>query len=232
MARSLALLAAAVVAVAAQTTTVDFLLPLYDPQPLEGSVVAVKDGATTLAINCPKSADSSECGLVSRETVVGGPSTMHVTYSIPAMDEEYGAASQDFQCKLDPKKDIASCSVTVVQTVNGSVATTSTAVVNSGYKSALIPITVTAGVNKLNAEDDQDASAAPGASATDADVTSASRPRATDAAATETADATSSTSDADAAATPTNSDNAAGAVVTQNAILAVAAVIGGAAMLL
>ncbi|KAM0563705.1 hypothetical protein ACHAPJ_001436 [Fusarium lateritium] len=230
MARSLALLAGVVAAVAAQTTTVNFLLPLYDRQALEGSVVAVKDGATTIAIHCPKGADSNDCGILSTDTVVGGPSTMHLTYSMHA-DPEYdvGEAKQDYDCKLDPKNDMATCSVTQVEILSGSTKTTKMTTAQGGYKTMLLPITVTAGVNKLNASDDDDASAAPGASATDSEPTSASKPKATGAQATESADATTSS---DAAATPANSDNAAGPAVTQNAVLAVAAVVGGAAMLL
>ncbi|KAF4963693.1 hypothetical protein FSARC_8337 [Fusarium sarcochroum] len=230
MARSLALLAGLVAAVAAQTTTVNFLLPLYDRQALEGSVVGVKDGATTIAIHCPKGTDSDECGIAGTDTVVGGPSTMHLTYSMPA-DPEYdvGEAKQDYGCVLDPKNDRATCSVTQIEILSGSTKTTKMTTAQNGYKTFLQAITVTAGVDKLSGDDDDDTSAAPGASATDSEPTSASKPKATDAQATESTDATPSS---DAAATPVNSDNAAGPAVTQNAVLAVAAVVGGAAMLL
>jgi hypothetical protein len=82
MARSLALLAGVLATVAAQTTTVEFLLPMYDPQPLEGSVVAVKDGATTIAIHCPVDPDTGKCGIEGTSTVVGGPSTMEMHYTM------------------------------------------------------------------------------------------------------------------------------------------------------
>lgn len=82
MARSLALLAGVLATVAAQTTTVEFLLPMYDPQPLEGSVVAVKGDATTIAIHCPAGTDPSECGVQGTSTVVGGPSTMEMHYTM------------------------------------------------------------------------------------------------------------------------------------------------------
>lgn len=81
MARSLALLAGALATVVAQTTTVEFLLPMFDPQPLEGSVVAVKDGATTLAIHCPDP-KATNCGLASTSTIVGGPSTIEYSYTM------------------------------------------------------------------------------------------------------------------------------------------------------
>lgn len=80
MVRSLALLAGAIATVAAQTTTVKFFLPQFDPQGLEGSVVAVKGEATTLAINCAKSVDPGDCGIMDTTTIVGGPSTMSSSY--------------------------------------------------------------------------------------------------------------------------------------------------------
>ncbi|KAI1018190.1 hypothetical protein LB505_001199 [Fusarium chuoi] len=226
MARSLALLAGALATVAAQTTTVEFLLPMFDPQPLEGSVVAVKDGATTLAIHCPDP-KATNCGLASTSTIVGGPSTIEYSYTMhPDVDGfDGGEIKQNMGCVLDPKKDVATCSVHQVAVLSGITDVTSMTDSVSGYKSLLMPITVTAGVNKLNGNDDASATEAAGSEATSAD-----KPKDTGAKATDTADATTASSDA--AATPVSSDNAAGPMITQNAILAAAAVVGGAAMLL
>ncbi|KAF4450502.1 HFBs protein [Fusarium austroafricanum] len=225
MARSLALLAGALATVAAQTTTVEFVLPLLDPQPLDGSVIAVKGGATTLAIHCP-APKAEDCGFTGTSTVVGGPSTVQYTYTMhPDVDGfEGGEVEQEMGCILDPKKDMATCSIHEVAVLSGITEVTSTTASVSGYKSLLMPITVTAGVNKLNGNDNASATEAAGSEATSAD-----KPKDTGAKATGTADATASS---DAAATPVKSDNAAGPMVTQNAILAAAAVVGGAAMLL
>ncbi|KAH7261447.1 uncharacterized protein BKA55DRAFT_505033 [Fusarium redolens] len=225
MARSLALLAGVLATVAAQTTTVEFLLPMFDPQPLDGSVVAVKGGATTLAIHCPN-AKATNCGLAGTSTIVGGPSTIEYSYTMhPEVDGfDGGEVKQDMGCVLDPKKDVATCSVHQVAILSGITDVTSMTDSVSGYKSLLMPITVTAGVNKLNGNDDASATEAAGSEATSAD-----KPKDTGAKATDTADATASS---DAAATPASSDNAAGPMITQNAILAAAAVVGGAAMLL
>ncbi|KAF5670877.1 hypothetical protein FHETE_4325 [Fusarium heterosporum] len=222
MVRSLALLAGALATVAAQTTTVQFLLPLLDKQPLEGSVVGVKNGATTLAIHCPKGTDPSECGIPGTTNVVGGPSTMAFHYTMkPDVDGfDGGSIDQDMSCKLDPKKDTALCTIEQVAILEDITSSTSTVVSTSGYKEMLIPITVTAGVDKLNGGDD--------ASPTGTEATTADKPKATGAQATETGTATSS----EATSTPVHSDNAAGPMVTQNVILAAAAVVGGAAMLL
>ncbi|KAF5569811.1 hypothetical protein FPHYL_1800 [Fusarium phyllophilum] len=226
MARSLALLSAALATVAAQTTTVEFLLPMFDPQPLEGSVVAVKGGATTLAIHCPD-AKATNCGLDSTSTIVGGPSTIEYSYTMHPDVDGFGGGEikQNMGCVLDPKKDVATCSVHQVAVLSGITDVTSMTDSVSGYKSLLMPITVTAGVNKLNGNDDASATEAAGSEATSAD-----KPKDTGAKATDTADATTASSDA--AATPVSSDNAAGPMITQNAILAAAAVVGGAAMLL
>lgn len=128
-------------------------------------------------------------------------------------------------CVLDPKKDVATCSVHQVAVLSGITDVTSMTDSVSGYKSLLMPITVTAGVNKLNGNDDASATEAAGSEATSAD-----KPKDTGAKATDAAEATTASSDA--AATPVSSDNAAGPMITQNAILAAAAVVGGAAMLL
>ncbi|KAM5365063.1 hypothetical protein ACJZ2D_011199 [Fusarium nematophilum] len=177
MARSLTLLAGTLAVAAAQTSTVSFLLPLFDRQTLDASVVDVKGDATTLAIHCVNS-DPDECGLTDTQTVVGGVSTMSMTYTIPG-DDEFGPVSQDLKCNMNPKEDLLSCEVTVVGEM-------------SGFEQTM--------------------------------------PNATDAKAT---DAAASGSESDAAATPVSTDNAAGPMVTQNAVLAgVAAVVGGAAMLL
>ncbi|KAF4952421.1 hypothetical protein FGADI_6779 [Fusarium gaditjirri] len=226
MARSLALLAGVLATVAAQTTTVEFLLPMFDPQPLDASVVAVKGDATTLAIHCPD-AKATNCGLVGTSTIVGGPSTIEYSYTMHPEVDGFGGGEikQNMGCVLDPKKDVATCSVSQVAVLSGITDATSMTDSVSGYKSLLMPITVTAGVNKLNGNDDASATEAAGSEATSAD-----KPKDTGAKATDTADATTASSDA--AVTPVSSDNAAGPMITQNAILAAAAVVGGAAMLL
>ncbi|WKT46176.1 hypothetical protein QSH57_011050 [Fusarium oxysporum f. sp. vasinfectum] len=170
MARSLALLAGALATVAAQTTTVEFLLPMFDPQPLDGSVVAVKGGATTLAIHCPD-AKATNCGLAGTSTIVGGPSTIEYSYTMhPEVDGfDGGEIKQNMGCVLDPKKDVATCSVHQVAVLSGITDVTSMTDSVSGYKSLLMPITVTAGVNKLNGNDDASATEAAGSEATSAD---------------------------------------------------------------
>ncbi|RGP75920.1 hypothetical protein FLONG3_5500 [Fusarium longipes] len=231
MVRSLALFAGVIATAAAQTTTVNFFLPGFDDFAIEGSVVAVKGEATTVAINCAEGTDSSDCGIQEARTVVGGPSTMDISYSY-SPPEEYGGGfiDQNTGCKLDPKNDVAYCSVEATNVISGVTESMATSTALSGYKQLIIPITITAGAEKLKGGD--------AASATASEATTADKPKATGAQVTEstgTAPASTSgasASDADATPTPVESDNAAGPMVTQNAILAAAAIVGGAAMLL
>ncbi|KAF4463385.1 hypothetical protein FALBO_9797 [Fusarium albosuccineum] len=232
MARSLALLAVAAAAVGAQTTTVDIFLPIVDKQPLDASIVGGSAEATTFAIHCPKGTPSDECGLPGTQTVIAGPSTVHYTYSVEGDGDEYGYMTQDLQCSLDSKRDMATCSITMAQEISGSEESQVTTTSAKGYLEFVVPVTVTAGFANLKSASAGDDDASAGASATDSESTGASKPKATGAAATDAVESTSAAG-SDAAATPVSTDNAAGPMVTQNAVLAgVAAVVGGAAMLL
>lgn len=121
--------------------------------------------------------------------------------------------------------------MTMEQSYDGTVNTTSTSVATSGYSELLLEIPVTAGADKLDGE------ASPGATttATAPEATGSSASTAasnSDAQATETSGSDSDDSDSDdGAATSTDPGNA-GPMVTQNAILAgVAAFVGGAMIL-
>lgn len=90
MARSLALLALASGALAAQsTTTVALLLPYADVQTIEASIIGADSTATTYLIGCPKGEDSSDCGFATSQTITQGPSTWiyTATFSADPADE-------------------------------------------------------------------------------------------------------------------------------------------------
>ncbi|PNY28884.1 Uncharacterized protein TCAP_01194 [Tolypocladium capitatum] len=149
MVRSLALLAALAAAAAAAaaadgTTTVSLLLPQSDAQKLVGSVVRVDATVTTFVIGCPPGTPAESCGVPSSQTVVQGPSTWDMPVSLSAPDT--GAYTQDSNCKLDPSRDVASCHISV----SNSQMVSEAATVVTGYSSMLIPVTITAGVNKLS----------------------------------------------------------------------------------
>ncbi|EFY87547.1 hypothetical protein J3458_002151 [Metarhizium acridum] len=201
-------------AVAAETTTVKILV-LGDESPLVGSVVNADSSATTFAVQCPSGTPSDECGLPpDGATITQGESTWQWNYGMS--NSELGVFTQKANCKLDPSKDVAACSVEITE---GS-QVTSSETTESGYKTSMFPVTITAGADKL--------SASPRASATNGGSNSVSE---TAAGKTTQASKTSSAGEVgkpgEAAATSTTGKNAAPAV-TQNAVLAgVAAIVGG-----
>jgi hypothetical protein len=89
MARSLALLALATGALAAQSSTVALLLPYADVQKIDASIIAADSTATTYLIGCPKGEDSSDCGFATSQTITQGPSTWiyTATFSADPADE-------------------------------------------------------------------------------------------------------------------------------------------------
>ncbi|KAM0426185.1 hypothetical protein ACHAPT_008535 [Fusarium lateritium] len=195
MVRSLILLASAVAVVAAQTTTVEWWIPSSDTKvkDLKASVLSVDGDATILVLD----KDSTS------HTIASGPSTLGVAITV---ETDGAKSSEEFNCQLDADKDQAVCDHAVSESRDGSESMDQTDTTIESYQESLTPITVTAGVDKLGGED---------TTATDASsATAASKPKATEAEATD-------------------SGNAAAPMATQNAVFAgVAAVVGGAAVLL
>lgn len=127
------------------------------------------------------------------------------------------------ECKLDQSK--ASCHIAVTQDIDGKRTTQTTDTEDANYKTSMYPVVVTAGADQLGA--------APGASATGGDSSQTATTAATGSQVTSLASKTdASKTDASktgASASSTTGKNAAGPMITQNAILAgVVAVIGGA----
>ncbi|KAH0496789.1 hypothetical protein TgHK011_004135 [Trichoderma gracile] len=237
MARSLALLAFSSAVLAAQTTTVKLLLPFADPQPLVASVIAADSSATTYAVGCPPGTDSDDCGFAESQTITQGPSTYAFTMAYSADD---GAYTEIAHCKLSSAVDVASCSASVSQD-DGNGNTMATASVGTvTFLDLQLPVTVTAGLDKLQA--------APGATATDASAptgtgssvasqtTAASGAAPTTLARQTTSNGTQTgthtgTQTTSSTAGPTTT-NAAGILNARNGLLAgVAAIIGSAMML-
>ncbi|KAH8735699.1 hypothetical protein BGZ61DRAFT_526748 [Ilyonectria robusta] len=228
MARSLALLAVTgVAAVIAQSTTVNVFLPMYDAQDLEASIVAADSAKTTFAVNCPKDADSNDCGITEAQTFIYGPSTFYMSSSYS--DSVYGSYVQEITCQFEPKKDLATCAVSVVEDVDSSTFASTSSIITSGYLDMLIPVTVTAGANKLV---DSETASETGSETTAAAPASTTGSTAAATGSASGSESTSASGSDSAASTPTASDNAAGAMVTQNAVLAGAAVLVGGALLL
>ncbi|KAK1252990.1 hypothetical protein MKX08_004177 [Trichoderma sp. CBMAI-0020] len=229
MARSLALLALASGALAAQSTTVALLLPYADIQTIDASIIGADSTATTYLVGCPKGEDSSDCGFATSQTITQGPSTWiyTATFSADPADETdiSGSEVQGGQCKLNTKADNADCTMYMTATFTGAVTSTTSATTMT-FLDVQTPVTVTAGLEKLKA--------APGSTATDASTTA---PASTDASSTGPAQTTLSkhtstgTQTGSSTGKPT-STNAAGIVNSQGGLLAgVAAIVGGAMML-
>ena len=122
---------------------------------------------------------------------------------------------------------MATCVGSLTERVSNSDMHTTVSEVITGYKTLMIPVTVTAGVDKL--------SAAPGATQTGLQATptgTAASTMSTAASATASGSGSKTGFSASATGSPSSTTNAAGPMVTQNAVLAgVAAVVGGAMML-
>ena len=143
----------------------------------------------------------------------------------PLLTGHLQRSTQDVNCKLDSAKDVATCDAFESRDNGKTKLQSSTQSVLESYLKSVLPVTVTAGVDKL--------SAAPGATATGSGANpspSASAGSSPSASATGTNKGDSAASASTTAST--KSGNAAAAMVTQNAVLAgVAAVVGGAMML-
>ncbi|TWU76437.1 hypothetical protein ED733_007015 [Metarhizium rileyi] len=200
-------------AIAAETTTIK-LIVIGDKSPLVGSVINADSSATTVAVQCSSGTPSDECGLPpDGATITQGENTWQWNYGMS--NSELGVFTQKANCKLDPSKDVAACSVEVTR---GS-EVMSTETTETDYKTLMYPVTVTAGADKL--------SASPGASPTNSGPNSATATSPSQTAGTSATSGTTEASKTGAAVTSTTGKNAAPAV-TQNAVLAgFAAVVGG-----
>ncbi|KAK1596390.1 uncharacterized protein LY79DRAFT_544643 [Colletotrichum navitas] len=133
---------------AAQTTTViEVVNPYFGNNPYDASVVDANPTATTYAVYCQKNSDTYQCrddpaGLIL--TLVGGPSTVEVHVERPKSkysDEFIGTILSD---RLDYR---------VVATLSGRVVATTDAVLSPLTNPDLrVPLTVTAGIEKLQAQ--------------------------------------------------------------------------------
>jgi hypothetical protein len=132
-------LAAQSLAQSSSTTTVTLLLPGLDKQTVLGSVITAGPTATSYLLTCPTDAPDDECGLGSGFNFLQGPSTLELHATM-------GDTVNDLSCVLSG--DNASCD----QTSKGPAGQLTAAMnfMNIG-KEWPVPVTVTAGVEKLAA---------------------------------------------------------------------------------
>ncbi|KAK4157343.1 hypothetical protein C8A00DRAFT_29771 [Chaetomidium leptoderma] len=199
------LLLAAGLAAAQSTSVVTILMPMADPQSIEASVVSAGPTATSYHITCPTGFSPGDCGLGDGIDLLYGPSTMAYTMTFPG---EGAAETAMASCKLDAAKQIADCSaVLILGTSTSTVAESLTS-----YSSFMLPVTITAGLEKLSGV----TSSAP----TGASTTSSTAPVPTDAASSGTPP------------DPASSSSTGGMPrVTQNAAIVGAAALVGAMLI-
>jgi hypothetical protein len=202
---------------AAQSTVVNIMFPFADPQDNGASVISAAPTATRYFVTCPPGTSAEDCGLAEGVEVLYGPSTLEYTMSYS------GIYTVSANCKLTPSKNAADCTGALI-----SEGETSTVVeVLTGYSSFLMPITVTAGLEKLSGGASN--TAAPAGSATD--IPSASTPTTMTTAAVPTG--TTTEGSGEGGADPTSSLSTGGMPrITQNAVIMGAAALVGGAMLL
>ena len=185
--RSITITAAALVAraaLAASSSTTQ--IPLFDPgddtplQDVVGSVVNVKDHATTLVLDCPAaasaSASASSCAHVSPITVTVGPSTfsLDAAYSTSGAGAAHATATISADCDITSSTQRAVCTAYVGVTASEThVTSSSTSSAVSTYSSSDIvyqTLSITAGAEKLPGSSASATASAMGGSSSNAAV--------------------------------------------------------------
>ncbi|KAJ4296294.1 hypothetical protein N0V90_006339 [Kalmusia sp. IMI 367209] len=175
---SLAALCATIVTVTAQSSTpasitahptgpvVSLLLPGgWDSQALVASVIGVDKSATTLAVDCPDGTDSNDCGVPPEGlTVTQGPTTA-VMSTVIAQESDPVIVKYGWECSLGGTTTAkcvylneatitgsanAELSSSMLENYGGSGMTTTIGLNSTEMKDAFVPVTVTAGAEKLS----------------------------------------------------------------------------------
>lgn len=160
---------------AAQTTILTLPFIGYDTQSMVASGVGASDNAYTLQLGCPEGTDGNDCGLFPKQILVVGPSTYNMDMSDPNTDF---TATQD--CV------VGTANIVCKETAGGSEANFPGSSTETYDLSSVmtLPVTVTAGVDKLRVTGGGAASSAVSSSA---DAASRSAPSASNATPTSAA---------------------------------------------
>ncbi|KAJ5327475.1 hypothetical protein MYU51_018145 [Penicillium brevicompactum] len=206
--QSLALLAGATAAVAADTVTL--FLPGFDSQDLVGKVVGSSGSTTTYVINCPGSTDSDDCGVP--------PSGITVAQAHSSVAIAYGAESVTISEKCEYDATSVSCSVSMNE--SGLTTAFQTGVPRTEIPGALMPVTITGtGAAGASATTGASASASTAASTGASTLTTSASASDNTAASTATGTSTGDSSDSSSAAatSSTETGNAAMPMITGRA---------------
>ena len=122
-----------------------------DAQTLVASVVEANPTADVLAIQCPPGTDSDVCGVPSAVTITQGPSSLRAVYTVVA-DVVYGATealvSGSVTVTLECARSV-STEAACTYAGEGEGFTTSMVVTVTNTDLSFVPITITAGLEKL-----------------------------------------------------------------------------------
>ncbi|KAK7714532.1 hypothetical protein SLS63_011722 [Diaporthe eres] len=209
---SFAVASALVAGAMAQSTSVtSMFLYGYEGENIVASVISAAPDATSYYVNCAPGTDGSDCGFGPGVTFVDGGSSvgLHVT--------EADAFTMDAECHIT--SDSADCT----QTVAGPEANSPGIMIGafSGISDTFLPVTITAGLEKITA-----AATATGSSVTSGTAeptgSASSGPSETGASASSTATGTGASGSAATSTSASNSteSNAAVAGAGQNLVLA------------
>ncbi|EME47639.1 hypothetical protein DOTSEDRAFT_114740, partial [Dothistroma septosporum NZE10] len=116
----------------------------YDTQAIDASIVSVSDSATTLQLACPPGTDSSDCGLFPSQTLIFGPSTYSMNLGV--------GSAEAFTGTQDCSRQGTTSAVCTES--NGGNEANDPGMSTTSYESsdiAVLPVTVTAGEEKLGA---------------------------------------------------------------------------------
>jgi hypothetical protein len=155
-------------------TVVQVVFPSFDdmggndasPGQLIGSVIGAAASTTTLAVFCASGTADEDCSVPSEGiTFTQGPTTVAMSTEMPAQSDNPVAVKYGWECKLGGTTSVA-CTyiedVSIVGSVdadlmtayNGSStvhSTTATTVTGTVAESLFVPVTITAGAEKLQA---------------------------------------------------------------------------------
>ncbi|KAL2266980.1 hypothetical protein VTJ83DRAFT_4257 [Remersonia thermophila] len=140
--------AAGLAAAQASTTVVSVLVPFADLQAIEGSVISAGPTATSYLLACPTTARDTECGLGPGISVLHGPSILTYAMSYTGFDETSSTEaffSLGASCTMDDAKNTIGCLATYVSGTE----TTTFSTKEESYREHIMPVTITAGVEKL-----------------------------------------------------------------------------------
>ncbi|CAI7618841.1 unnamed protein product [Penicillium crustosum] len=205
--QSLALLAGATTAIAAETVTL--FLPGFDEQRIEGKVIGTSGSMTKYLIKCAADVASDECGIPNNGMVVAqGSSTVSLSYG---MDDVTIVES----CKYDATS--AKCGASFDE--RGTTSTWNSAIAISEIPGgALMPVTITAtGADSASATTGASVSASTAVSTSGATLTTSASTSDSTATGTSTSTAGASSDSSAAATSQTESGNAAMPMITGNA---------------